>query len=75
MSDVAIRVEGLGKAYSIARQRQGGGGYKTLQEDLRAAARWPLARLRGERPANRERFWALKDVSFELQEGDSLGLV
>ncbi len=39
MSDVAIRVEGLGKAYTITHQPQVGMGYKTLQEDLRAAAR------------------------------------
>ena len=72
MSAVAIRVEGLSKKYEIAPSVLK--NYRTLQEELlRMPQRLLSAALgRGARP---EEFWALQDVSFEVQEGEALGIV
>lgn len=73
MSDLAIRVQGLGKRYRIAhaatRSR-----YKTLQEDLLAlpGRLWSAARSSG---ARQETFWALKDIAFEVKQGEVLGII
>ena len=69
MSDVAIRVENLGKSYQIAHATHS--GYKTLQEDLIRVLRRPFDRS----ASNRETFWALKDISFEVNDGEVLGII
>lgn len=70
----AIRVEGLGKRYVVNHENRGG-GYRTLRESLVDMAAAPLKRLRGERGASREEFWALNDVSFEVQPGEVVGII
>src|SRR4051794_326320 len=67
----AIRVEGLSKVYTIA---QGAApAYTTLGEAVMARLRRPLARRR--KRVTRETFWALKDVSFNVRQGDTIGIV
>ena len=63
---VAIQAEGIGKRY---RMGQFAGGYGLLSEAL-------TKRLRRESPpAEQREFWALRDVSFELEQGDTLGIL
>jgi lipopolysaccharide transport system ATP-binding protein len=71
MSDIAIRIENLGKAYTIA-HNAARGNYKTLQEDLLHLLKRPFSP-RG--ASRRETFWALKDVSFEVKQGEVLGII
>lgn len=73
MSDVAIRVEGLGKRFRL-QHRGGGPRYRTLREDLLSAPRELWTRLRRRR-TEQEEFWALKDVSFEVKQGEVLGII
>src|SRR6516225_1814985 len=68
MSTAVIRAEGLGKQYRRGMAETRG----TLRDALTNFARAPLAALR--RP-KQEVFWALKDVSLEVREGEVLGLI
>jgi lipopolysaccharide transport system ATP-binding protein len=73
MSAIAIRVENLGKRYRIGERRE---TYNTLRDTLMQAMQAPLRawRDRGSRNGKAE-IWALRDVSFELQRGEVLGII
>ncbi|KAF5051010.1 Vitamin B12 import ATP-binding protein BtuD [anaerobic digester metagenome] len=72
-SDIAIRVNGLGKKYRIAHETA---SYKTLGETLTRAVKAPFRRLTGEASSrSTEEFWALKDVSFEVKRGEVVGII
>ncbi len=69
MSEPAIRVTGLGKKYRIAHGQQRG-GYRTLRETLVDAVKAPFRKR-----VAQEDFWALSDVSFEVQPGEVVGII
>ena len=74
MDTTAIRVENLSKMYRIGAQvRQP----QTFIESLRRAAASPLDYLRStlRPPKEEEIFWALRDISFEIQSGEVLGII
>ncbi|HEV2802864.1 MAG TPA: ABC transporter ATP-binding protein [Pyrinomonadaceae bacterium] len=67
-----IRVEHLGKQYRIGGPQA---AYSTLRETLVGAARAPFrwAQRRGENGGGK--VWAVKDVSFEVQAGEVVGII
>jgi len=69
----SIRAENLSKRYRIqhAAERV---PYRMLRDDLVRAATGPMRWLRGQHTQS-EDFWALKDVSFEVQQGEVLGVI
>ena len=73
MSDIAIRVENLGKRYRIGERRETHG---TLRDTLMQALGAPLRawRDRGYRKGKAE-IWALQDVSFDVHRGDVLAVI
>ena len=79
MSDIAIRVENLGKQYRIGAPQA---RYRTIRETVMDAVQAPFRRagrlLRGEATgvsARGETIWALKDVSFEVKQGEVVGVI
>ena len=76
MTDLAIRVENLGKQYRIGLAPE---RYKTLRDSIVNVVTWPVQRIRrslapsGE--DNLDTIWALRDVSFNVKQGQILGVI
>jgi len=68
MTDIAIRIQGLGKQYRIGPPQR----YRTLRDKLTDLAKAPL---RGFSKAGDNSFWALSDVSFDVKRGEVIGIV
>ena len=78
MGPIAIRAEAIGKQYRLGRVQN---TYPTLRESLISGSsrmlRHAAAMLCGRRPADGAppTFWALQDVSFEIAQGEAVGLI
>jgi lipopolysaccharide transport system ATP-binding protein len=69
MTDLAIRVQSLGKRYQIGERVS----YRRLTETLTNALAAAFQKKADQTP--RGTFWALKDVSFEVRQGEVLGII
>jgi lipopolysaccharide transport system ATP-binding protein len=84
MSDIAIRVENLGKQYRIGALQKNGGHYtyKSLRDSIASAASAPFRAARAlmgrdgsQANHDEDTIWALKDVSFDVKHGDIVGVI
>ena len=70
-----INIENIGKRYLIGHQRSNGNG---MREIVEGALRAPLSLLRKsleQRKQKVEEFWALKDVSLNVEQGEVVGVI
>ncbi len=72
MNDCAIEVRGLSKLYRIGGEQK---LYSTLRESVTGAITSRFRRNGNGAKSNARRFWALKDVNFQVRRGEVVGII
>lgn len=82
MSEPAIKINQLGKSYLIGHNKANSAGYASLRESMVSGAHTLMRKTRDMlvgKPIVQgyevEEFWALNNVSFDVQQGDCVGIV
>jgi homopolymeric O-antigen transport system ATP-binding protein len=82
MSNAIIKIENLSKKYIIGHDRRATGmyNYNSLRDSLAHFSRGVYQRLRHPLSPNQENteleeFWALKDINFEVKQGERVGVI
>jgi lipopolysaccharide transport system ATP-binding protein len=75
MNDSIIIVENLSKRYVLGRQAAKSDGLRhAVERAFRSPLEWLMSRRRSS-AARVEEFWALRDVNFEIKEGEVVGFI
>jgi len=74
MTKPAIKVDGLWKEYAVGHAQE---RHDTFYELIGSTLKAPLKRMRklGGQAEEKEKFWALQDINFEVQPGEVVGII
>ncbi|MFO0955417.1 MAG: ABC transporter ATP-binding protein [Candidatus Saccharibacteria bacterium] len=73
-SKPAVEIKGLSKAYMIGHEQEAMAGTMTFRDSLTNTLKKPLELITGHQ-LKKEKFWALKDVNLEIEQGDVVGII
>ena len=76
MSQPVIKVENLSKRYVLRHQQQG--QYRTLRDSLNNGIKSVISNILNNDKSsrlNRQDFWALENINFEINQGDRLAII